>query len=218
MYLKRLTVPWAVKKKSHKYVVVPRGAHAGDKSVPLLVALRDMLGIVEKGDEAKKIIKAGKVLVDGKICKDYKRGIGLFDVLSFPEAGKHYRLIIKKKPKFIKISEEDSKVKLCRIIGKTILKKGKMQLNLHDGKNILVTEGDYSVNDSILLDVAQRTIKSSIKFGPGCAIMMKSGEVQKVKNIERGLHKKIILEGESETIFRDFIVVGTDEPIIKVNE
>jgi small subunit ribosomal protein S4e len=218
MYLKRLTVPWAVKKKTHRYVVVPRGAHNIYKSVPLLVALRDMIGITEKGEEAKKIIKAGKVLVDGKICKDYKRGIGLFDVLSFPEAGKYYRLIIKKKPVFIEITEEDSKVKLCRIAGKTVLKSGKMQLNLHDGKNVLVTAGDYSVNDSVLLNVADRSIKDVVKFDSGCLIMMKSGEVHKIKSIERGFSKKILLEGDSETVFRDFIVVGTEKPIIKVNE
>jgi len=215
-YLKRLTVSWAGKKKSNKYIAKPSGAHPQDKSMPLVVLLRDVLGVAGTSAEVKKIKNTGKILIDGKVCKDIKRGLGLFDVLTLLD--KNYRVIIRGKPRLIEISDEEGKVKLCRITGKKIIPSGKLQLNLHDGRNILTDKKDYSVNDSILITLPEQEIKESIKFGPGCLVMLKSGEIVKVKNIERGLHKKMILEDSKEIPFKDFIVVGTEKPIIKVSE
>lgn len=218
VYLKRLAVPWAMRKKESTYIAVPRGAHPQDMSIPLMVIMRDMLGFADTSKEAKKIIKARKVLVDGKVCRDPRRGIGLFDVIEIPDAKKSYRMTIMKKLHLIEIPSNESKIKLCRIIGKRHVRKGKIQLNLHDGRNIVVDNKEYSINDSLLIELPSQKIIDFIKFEPGCLIMTKKGSIVKVKNIERGLNKRILIEGDKEVLFKDFIVVGKNEPVIKVKE
>ena len=61
------------------------GGHAKAESMPLAVILRDTLKFAKTFDEAKKIVKLGKVLVDGTAVKDEKRSIGLMDIVSLPE-------------------------------------------------------------------------------------------------------------------------------------
>jgi small subunit ribosomal protein S4e len=217
-HLKRLSTPWAGQKKSNKYIAVPRGSHPQENSLPLVVVIRDILKFADTASEVKKVVFGGKVLVDGRVCRDINRGVGLFDVISFPSSEKAYRIIIKNKPMVIEIPFSESKVKLCRITNKTVIHGGKLQLNLHDGKNIITDRTDCLSNDSVLIDLPSQEIKECIKFGPGCLIMTKRGEIVKIKNIEKCFNKRIILDGEKETAFRDFIVVGIDKPVIKVNE
>ena len=218
VYLKKLTVTWAGKKKTNTYITVPRGAHPQDKCIPLVVVLRDLLKIADNSREARSVITSGKIIVDGNVCRDMKRGIGLFDVIEIPDLKKAYRMIIRGKPRLIEIPVEEAKKKLCRVTGKTVLKKGKLQLNLHDGKNIITDVKDYSVNDSVLLSLPDQKISENVKFGPGCLVMINNGSVVKLKNVIRGLHRKMVLDDGKEIPLKNFIVVGIDKPIIKVSE
>ena len=64
-------------KKIRTWVVTPRpGPHPKYSSIPLLIVVRDILKLVETGKEAKKIIKAGEILVDGRPRKDHKYPTG----------------------------------------------------------------------------------------------------------------------------------------------
>jgi small subunit ribosomal protein S4e len=86
--LKRLKAPkfWKLPKKSRKWAVSPRpGPHRKFESIPLAIALRDIVKIAETGSEAKKIIKMGEILVDGKIRRDHKYPAGLMDAISIPK-------------------------------------------------------------------------------------------------------------------------------------
>jgi len=50
-----------------------------------------------------------------------------------------------KKLQLLKIEPEESNKKICKVIGKKVLKNKKVQLNLFDGRNILVKEDKFSV-------------------------------------------------------------------------
>ena len=159
-HLKRLAAPkfWKMAKKGVKWVVRPSpGPHPLKECIPLLVLVRDILKLVETADEGKKIIKRGEVLVDGKIRKDHKFPVGLFDVISIPKIGKNYRIIPNKDGLgLIEIGEKEKNKKLCKIVGKTLVKGSKIQLNLHDGKNILVEENKVMKPKALFADsVAQ---------------------------------------------------------------
>src|SRR3989304_5558324 len=95
VWLKRLAVPkwWPIEKKTHKFVVSPRGPHRKLESLPLLVLIRDVLKFAETGKEAKHAIKRGEVFVDGKKKRDPKLGIGLLDVISIPTMKRAWRLV-----------------------------------------------------------------------------------------------------------------------------
>lgn len=96
--------------------------------------------------------KRGEITVDGVVRRDYRFPVGLLDVLSIKDLNEHFRIVLDKKGKImpIKIGEEERGIKLCKIMGKQMI-KGKMQLNLDDGRNIFVKESSYKVGDAILL-------------------------------------------------------------------
>ena len=52
-----------------------------------------MLKLVDNAREAKRILYEGKVLVDGKIKKDYKLPVGIFDIISVPLLNQQYRML-----------------------------------------------------------------------------------------------------------------------------
>ena len=139
---KRISAPrsWPIQRKEHYWTVKPRpGAHPANHSIPLLILVRDLLKLADNTKEAKRVLHEGNILVNGKIRKDPKYLVGIFDIISIPKIEKHYRVLTDRKGKltFTQIKEEDSKTKLCRINNKTIVKGGKVQLNMHDGRNII---------------------------------------------------------------------------------
>ena len=133
-------------------------------SLPMVVILRDMLGYANSSREVKYILEKKNVTVDGIRRRDYRFPVGLFDVLSLNDINEHFRVILDKKGKIdlIKIGKEESMLKLCRIKGKCVV-KGKVQLNLYGGRNIIVKEDEYKTGDAVLLDLSKKNeIKQKI--------------------------------------------------------
>ena len=232
-HLKRIAAPsfWKISKKAYAWVVRPRaGPHKLEECFPLLIIVRDILKLADNAKEAKKIIKMGEILVDGKVRKDHKFPVGLFDVISIPKMKKFYRIVPARKGlKLIEIDEKESKVKLCKIRNKTIVKNGKVQLNLHDGKNILVDDPTlYKTGDSLLLELPTLKILEHIKLEKGnLGIVIKGkragkmGEIEKIVVTRTKDPTRVIckMEGESVEILKEyFFVVGKEKPLIKVSE
>src|SRR3989338_3611168 len=139
-HLKRHFAPktWKIKRKGIKYIAKPSpGPHKIVMSFPLNVLLRDILGYANSNKEVKFILEKREITVDGIRRRDYRFPVGLLDVLSLKDINEHFRIILDKKGKMvlIKIGDEEKGLKLCKITGKTAV-KGKIQLNLYDGKNI----------------------------------------------------------------------------------
>lgn len=230
--LKRLLVPefWHVAKKRTTWAVVPSaGPHKGMESIPILVLVRDILKLVEIANEAKQICKKGEVLVDGKKVKDYAFPVGLMDSVSIPKSEKYLRIIPTIKGlKILEIPEKETSVKLCKIKNKKVISKNKIQLNLHDGRNILVSKDEYKTGDSLLLEVPSQKIVEHFKLEKGSTgIITKgrnAGKTTVVKNylVIRGREpNKIVcdLDGKEIEIIKDyFFVVGKNKPAIKISE
>lgn len=233
MHEKRIAtkVEYPLKRKSvGRFVVVPRpGPHPKEFCIPLSIILRDFLHYGESLTEAKKIIKSGKILVDGKVRKDYKYPVGVFDVVEIPETKEIFRIVpSEKKLKLIKIPKGEKNLKICRIDNKTVVKKGKTQLNLNDGKNILSDKKEYKTGDSLIIGLPDLKIKKHLKRKKDslCLIIrgQNKGKIGKIKNIEKtdgSKPNKIIVHIEKKTVSlpEDFIfVVGDKTPEIKVKE
>ena len=178
--IRRLTAPrsWPIKRKAHHWVTkTSPGAHALEDSVPVTVVVRDLLKICDTAAEVKRVVSNRDMLVDGKIVKDVKKGIGLMDVVSFPKSNTHYRMMINVRGKLtlVPIPEEKASWKLCRIDNKTTVRGGKIQLNLHDGRNILADSDEHKTGDVLKIEVPSQKILESYKMGEGSLALITSG-------------------------------------------
>jgi len=218
--MKRLAAPkwWPIKRKEKKFVISPRGAHPKDFSLPLIVLVRDILKLAESSREAKAIIKGGQVLVDKKKRKDPKFGVGLFDVVEIPAMKKAWRAVPQNGLSFIEIPENETKLKICKIVDKKTLKGNKNQLNLSDGRNLL-TDKKYSTYDSLLIELPEQKIVDHLKFEKASTVVVikgsNAGKLAKIKTIEKN---RVWLDDEKlfEIPKSLVIVVGKEQPALKI--
>lgn len=233
-HLKRHMSPafWPIHRKGGTWAVRPSsGPHSLKTSIPTKVILRDQFKYATTAREAKSLIKNGKMLIDGKVRKDDRFPVGLMDVVHIPDTKEYFRVLPDHggKLKFLAITAEEAQFKLCRIIGKTSLKAGKTQLNLHDGNNVVLnTETDkYKVNDVLKIKVPEKEIQDSIEFKEMQQIIITGGKSQGEQGVLTGLGtepgwKKTAtirtLEGNDiRTLSKYLFVVGVNEPVIKLN-
>ncbi len=223
---KRVAAPisWPITRKTHHWVVgANAGSHSKETGIPLLVVVRDMLKLANNSREAKRIINEGTISVDRKARTDYKYIVGLFDIVSIPSTNEYYRVLLDKQSRFKLYKEDAGAMKLCRINNKTIVKKGTVQLNLHDGSNILASN-DYKTFDTVLLG-ENREIAKHIAYKTGNLAMVvggeHSGEIGRITQIRkvRGSGTNMVAisnEREFETIENYVFVIGESAPEIKV--
>jgi len=177
-HLKSYVVPrsWTLKRKERVFVARPKpGAHPAELSVPLIHALR-VLGFASTVREAKQIMHAKNVLVDGKPATDYKRPVGLMDVITFVPMKKSVRVLLDTKGRLVyeDVSDADAKRKVAKVRGKTVLKGGKLQLNLSDGRNI-VSDKACAVGDSVVFAVPTQKVEAVLKLDKGAKVYLVKG-------------------------------------------
>ncbi|PSN86775.1 30S ribosomal protein S4e [Candidatus Marsarchaeota G2 archaeon ECH_B_SAG-F08] len=237
--LKRSAAPpiWPVERKSFKWVVKPSpGPHPQDQSVPVLLILRDMLGLVENTHEAKVVLNQGKFIVNGKIIKRIDFPVGIMDVVKIPDLDKTFRLLPYKNGFLLhEIGEEESKFRILRIENKTILSKNLMQLNLSAGVNLAIKltspqDGknvQYKTLDSLKVDVTGKQILDHIKLEIGKLVLVFKGknsgawgvltEIVPAFKKRRSLVRITLSNNRVvETILDYVIVVGKDKPLISL--
>ena len=132
---------WIIVRKVTTFITRLRpGAHTAQLGMPLSVVLKSMAHVANTTKEVKKAIHNNTILVDQKKVSDHRRAVGLMDTISIPDEKKTFRMTLDNKGfiRLVKIDEKESKIKVSRIIGKTILGNSKTQLNLSDSRNILV--------------------------------------------------------------------------------
>ena len=176
-HLKREAAPsiWPIHRKEFTWAVKPKpGPHPVRQCIPLIVIVREILGLARTRKEAKKIISQGKILVDGEVRRDERFPAGLMDVISIPELKKHYRVLPSEKGLLLHpIDEDESKFKICRIENKKTLTNGHVQLDLHDGRNTLIRVGDprssvedvFQTLDTLKLSVPDQEILEHLRLG-----------------------------------------------------
>jgi len=188
-HLKRNSAPklWPVSRKGTKFVI-----KSGEKEMPVVVVLRDILGIAKTRGEVKKSIFNNNIKVCGREVIDEKQQMQILDTITIVPAKKTYRMTLSEKGKFTfeEIPEKEAARKVSKIINKKILKGKKTQLNLIDGRN-LISDVACKVNDSILLDLEKKKVERIIPFKIGANVMVIEGkhigEKGKIKGIDERL-------------------------------
>lgn len=178
-HLKRLGVPktWPIPRKGLKFAVTPSpGPHPKRDCMPLRIILRDLLGYADTSREAMSILSQGKILVDKKPRKSPKFPVGLMDVMEIPDTKQVFRMITTKRGLGLeKISDAESAWKFCKIIGKTTLKGGIQQLNLHDGYNILSKKDAHKVGDTLMISIPDKRVLKHLKLEKGSRCVVTAG-------------------------------------------
>lgn len=225
-HLKRLAAPkaWNIKRKENKFIAKPNpGAHSLKLGMPLSVFIRDILKYAKTTKEVKKILQNKDILVDGIRRKEHRFIVGLMDVISIPELKKYYRVILDKKGKIglIDIKKDDASIKPCRITGKNKV-KGKVQLNLFDGRNILVDKDDYKVNDTVIISLPKQEIKKCIRLDKKGIVFLiggkRIGETGIVEDIIADKIRYKSKDGVFETLKKYAFAIGKEKPEIKLEK
>ena len=243
-HLKRRPAPkfWPIHRKEAVFTVRPKpGPHPISRCIPLTLIIRDMLGIAKTRQEAKKIISQGKVWVDGEIQKEDLFPTGLMDVISIPDMKKAYRVLPSSKGLTLHPvgEKEKAEFKLCRVEDKTTVKGGHTQLNLHDGRNMLIHVKDanhpeediFQTLDTLKINLSNQEIAGHFKLSEGAPAIIidgkNMGKFGKIVTIEKRPEQKrrntlVTIEGSDGSRFQttmDYIfVVGDKQPHISLTE
>ena len=86
----------------------------------------------------------------------------------------NYRLIFKK-GNHSPIETKNEKEKLCKITGKSVVSKGKTQLNLHDGRNILAN-GEFKTGDTVKISLPDQKLTETLKLEKGATCYVSHGK------------------------------------------
>ncbi len=237
--LKRLNTPafLQIKRKHGKFFVkTAPGPHSSRLCLPLLHIVRDLLKIVDTHREAKKLIVAGYFKVDGKTVRNKSFPVGLMDVITIEKLNLHYRILPDSHHGLIlhEISDEESGFKLCRINNKKTVKGGHIQLNLHDGRNILIKVQDprtpkediYKRMDVLKISLPEQEIYKILRFKENnIAIIMSGkniGQVGKIINILKRFGPKASTVSiqhngrHTETLYDYTFIIGEENSEINI--
>jgi len=223
-HLKRLASPktWPIKKKTLTYVSRPNpGAHKVEHQISITVFLRDMVSVLKTAKEVKYVLHNHDCLVDGTICHDNKRPVGLFDVITLPKLKKSFRILINDKNKLYgkEITDKEASMKVSKLVGKTTLKKGILQLNTFDGRSIQ-SKKDYAMGSTLVLNLPDQKVTDIITFEKGVSILLIGGShVGVVGKIEAIENENIVVKAGDhilKTMKKFAVVIGKDKPVISL--
>lgn len=203
------------------------GPHPKPVSYDPVTLLRDVLKLVYNRREALRVIRDGKLIVDGKVRRDHRFPIGLMDVVELLGTGLVYRMLPYKGKLIypVEIPSKEKNVKLCAIKTKRTLKGEKIQLGTHDGRSFLVMNGSkYNIGDSLLIETSSQRILEVIKLAPNSLVLVikgaRTGSLGEIIEVKKGSimvkpSVKISFKGEEVVLPKETVMpVGTKAPVI----
>jgi small subunit ribosomal protein S4e len=177
-----------IARKGTQYVA--RARSDLQNSVPVVIAVRDMLKLARTAREVRELIKQKSLKINGRDVKDYRDSIKLFGIF---EAGETYILTLTSHGKFA-FEKTKSKERPCKVINKKILNGNKVQLNFHDGSNVLSSDKKIKTQDTLFLD-SKNNLTKHISFEKGKDCIIINGKYLGSKGkIERIEENKIIVK------------------------
>ncbi|MFH1445403.1 MAG: 30S ribosomal protein S4e [Nanoarchaeota archaeon] len=222
-HLKRYSMPniWPLSVKDKVWVGKPMpGTHRKDKCITMSILVRNILKYGDSAKETKKLIGEGKILVDKIPRKEPNFPLGFMDIIEIPEIKDYFRVNINNKGLVLeKINSADSEKKMCIILDKTIIKGGKCQLNLHDGKNLIVDKPKtYKTGDTVIIDLTSKKIIKHFQLNKNASALIIDGRNRgltgKIKEIkERGSVQEkasiiMNIKGKEIETLKKYVMVG----------
>jgi len=196
-HLKRLNAPknWMLDKLGGTWAPRPSpGPHKLRECLPLTLVLREKLKYALNRREVIMIVNRRSIQVDGKVRTDTCYPTGFMDVITIDKTDDRFRLLFDTKGRFTlhRISAEEAKYKLCRVVRVVRAKKATSGKNpflqgqaatipyvvTHDGRTVRYPDPVIKANDTIKLDLATSKILDSVRFDVGNLCMVTRGANQ----------------------------------------
>ncbi len=221
-HLKRIAAPatWMVDRKERKFIAMPKGSFKMAMGMPLITVLKDVLKLVATRKEGKRVLNSKEILVNGARRKDEKYMIGLMDVLTIKDIGKSYRMLLDKNNilRLVPVTESEASVKLGKVTGKRSIRKGLIQLTLHDGRSLLGAAA-HSTGDTVVLALPKGDVTQHFKLESGCqAYLIGGSNVGRTGVVDNISGDKVTVKIGNDVVEaakRFIFVIGKDKPVIK---
>lgn len=198
--MKRLVAPrtWPIQRKKYTFVSNPLPSGAKFKyGVTLSFILKELIGVCKTNKEVKLLITDKKIKVNNSTVKNARQLVSLFQLLDIN--GKKYRIELKSSGK-LNVVEAENEFIINKVMNKTILNKGKIQVNMFDGRNFILDEAkDIKVGDSIAFQEKSYMI---LPLQKNAIVVLFDGK-------HRGMKGKI------ENIEGNSVVINSDNHMIK---
>ncbi len=200
-HMKRIAMPksFGMPRKELTWVINPLpGRHSKFKSISLVHAIIS-LGFAKTAKEAKHILNTRKVLIDGVPKTEEKDPVGFMDVITVDKES--WRAVFDQKGRIVFKSTSKPSVKLCKVVNKMKIKGGKMQLTLHDGKNIIGFDAKPGDTVEVSIPEGKAIGKIALQKNALCFLIggKKVGSLIKVSEIIDGsATRKSEIHGELE--------------------
>src|SRR3989442_221103 len=125
----------------------------------------------------------------------------------------------------VPIEEGGARWKLCRVEDKTPGRRGKTQVNLHDGRNVLLEKDAYKTGATLKLHVPEQKVVEHYELGKGAPVLVTGGqhvgEIAHVLEVQRTRNPRANIVTFTEGFSTDagkVFVVGKEAPSIKTPE
>ena len=214
LHMKRISAPrtWPILRKQNKFIQRPdAGTHLLRNGMPLGTWLTEVIGATSNSREAARALKQGNIQVNGKLALRSSYTVGLFDTITIVPESRNYIILLNDRNtlRAVETSKFDG-TKISRVKGKRLIKGGKKQYTTFEGYNIL-DNSDYSVGDTIVLNVAEKKIVKTLPMKEGAHVYVTRGhsvgKTAQLKNIEGTTEVTLELEGIEITTLKKAVVV-----------
>lgn len=239
-HMRRYAAPvhWPISPKENFWAVKPLpGPHPERGCLPIAYVVRDILGYASTVREVKQILNAGSIKIDGRPRMDYRYPVGVMDVVEITPLKAYYRILPHPVTKLAlhSIPKDEAEFKLCRVENKSTQRKGVTQLNLHDGRSMLLKqkkgtqekEGEIHTNEVLRITLPKPEVLEVIKPEKGAyAVVLggkNTGNFGKIIEVQAGFRKKRSLvtlenaQGEKfQTSLNYVFAIGAEKPVISL--
>jgi small subunit ribosomal protein S4e len=230
--LKRGASPraWTIPRKGTKWVKRPApGPHAQDAAIPILLVLREVRKIVASAREARLLLRQGNVKVDGRVVRDLAWGVGLFDTISLDKPlDEHFRVLRDRSGRLVlvPIPAKEAHTKVGRVRFKHAVPGGKVEVTLHDGRNLLVAASSpWKVGDSVQLELPKQKVVGHLPLAPGKLAYVAGGshvgQLGRVDRVEvrNSSQPNLVHFKEGFSTVKDYVyIVGDQAPVVTLPE
>ena len=222
-HLKRKIAPktWPILRKTTTFITrpKPKGQPIG-LTLPVVVVLRDVLGVAQTAGQVRRILRSAEVKVNGTRVHDTDAAVGFMDILETVDT-KHRLVINANNTLDIVPVRKGEEFIVEKVTGLTSLRGGRTQLNCASGRTAIVEKGAYRPGDSVQVTLDGK-LGERYPLQQGVAVLLTGG-----KHI--GMTGKVVdLAGGTVTVEADGItfttrkgnayVVGKEKPAITLKE
>lgn len=153
------------------------GPHKLRESLPLSILIRNRLKYALTRKEVMSILMQRLVKVDHKVRTDTTYPSGFMDVITIEKTNEHFRLLFDTKGRFVihRISDEESKYKLCKVKKYQLGAKGIPFIVTHDGRTFRYPDPSVRPNDTVKFNMESGKLEEFIKFETGNVVMITGG-------------------------------------------